>query len=237
MITLIIPAYNENLIIEYTVKKANEFLSKTFKSYEIIVVDDGSTDDMKNTVSNMDIDNLKIVSYNPNMGKGYAVRQGIFASQGDYIFFTDADLAYGIDVIKKGYRKMKRENSDVVIGSRKLSKEGYKNYPFIRLVASKIFSFITGTISGLSYDTQCGFKGFRREAALSIFENCVIDRFAFDFEAMLIAKRMGFKISEIGVSVINHRDSKVNILKDSIKMFRDIIKVRIVTESRIKGHL
>lgn len=237
MITLIIPAYNEKLIIGHTIQIADKFLSNTFKSYEIIIVDDGSTDGMKDFVLDINMKNVKVVSYSKNRGKGYAVRQGIFKAKGDYIFFTDADLAYGVNIIKKAYCKMKKENSDVVIGSRKLSKEGYKNYPFIRLLASKIFSFITGVISGISYDTQCGFKGFKKEVANSIFQNCVIDRFAFDFEAMLIAKRMGFKISEIGVSIINHRESKVNIIKDSIKMLRDIITVRIMTEKRIKEKL
>ena len=129
---------------------------------------------------------------------------------------------------------MKKEKGDVIIGSRKLSEDGYKNYPLKRLLASKIFSFITGLISGLSYDTQCGFKGFRKDVAIKIFENCVIDRFAFDFEAMIVAKKMGFNILEIGVSIINHRESKVNIFKDSINMLKDIFKVKISTEKRIK---
>ncbi len=234
MITLIIPAYNEKLIIENTIKIAYEYLSNNFKEYEIIVVDDGSSDGTGNIVSRMNIENLRVISYDKNRGKGYAVRQGIFASKGDYIFFTDSDLAYGVEVIKPAYCKMKKEKGDVIIGSRKLSEDGYKNYPLKRLLASKIFSFITGLISGLSYDTQCGFKGFRKDVAIKIFENCVIDRFAFDFEAMIVAKKMGFNILEIGVSIINHRESKVNIFKDSINMLKDIFKVKISTEKRIK---
>ena len=109
MITLIIPAYNEKLIIENTIKIAYEYLSNNFKEYEIIVVDDGSSDGTGNIVSRMNIENLRVISYDKNRGKGYAVRQGIFASKGDYIFFTDSDLAYGVEVIKLAYWKMKKE--------------------------------------------------------------------------------------------------------------------------------
>ena len=238
MISLIIPAYNENLIIENTLNILYKYFSENFDNYEIIVVDDGSTDNMYNTVKNMIdkgyISNTKIIHYKKNRGKGYAVRQGIIHSKGDYIFFTDADIAYGVTIIKKGYLKIKNSNSDVIIGSRKLAIDGYKNYPLKRYIASRVFSFITSVISNLSYDTQCGFKGFKKTVAKDIFKNCVIDRFAFDFEAMIIAKKLDYKIIEIGVSVINHRESKVNIFVDSIRMIKDIIKVKIITERRFR---
>ena len=107
----------------------------------------------------------------------------------------------------------------------KLQKDGYEGYPAIRLLASKCFSLLTALASGMKYDTQCGFKGFRREAAKTIFSKCVVDGFAFDFEALLMAEDL-FKITQIPVKIINHRYSKVRIIRDSLKMLREIALIR-----------
>lgn len=235
MISLVIPAYQEAGIIEATVRAADAYLKNAFDSYEVLVVDDGSTDGMAELVRRLESDTVRLTGYQPNRGKGYAVRTGMLEARGDLIFYTDADLAYGLEVIGKAVELLKREKADIVIGSRKMDKEGYKSYPPLRLLASKCFSALSRMISGLPYDTQCGLKGFRREAARKVFESCVTDRFAFDFEAMIIADYCGYRIAQLPVSIINHRESKVNVLTDSVKMLRDMLKIRFAAVKRMKG--
>ncbi|PKM71969.1 MAG: glycosyl transferase [Firmicutes bacterium HGW-Firmicutes-16] len=234
-ISLVIPAYNEAIIIKKTVETALRFLERYCSDYELIIADDGSTDKTKEIVENIHDEHLRCVSYFPNRGKGCAVREGILASCGEIIAYTDADLAYGIEAVGELMDKLLGEDSDVAIGSRKLHPEGYEDYPLIRLVASRFFSFLTGHLAGFRYDTQCGLKAYTAKAASLVFSHCETDGFAFDFEVMMLAKGKKLKVSQLPVKIVNHRDSKVAVLSDSIKMFIDIIKIRSAVKRRLKG--
>jgi|GEM_PF-482665 len=225
-VSLIIPAFNESKIIKSTVNTVLSFLMNNYSEYELIVVDDGSFDDTKEIVESISDPHLLCLSHYPNKGKGFSVREGILASNGDVVVYTDADLAYGIEVVGELVKKLKIENADVAIGSRKLHPEGYRNYPLIRLIASHMFSLLTGWLAGFNYDTQCGLKAFTSIAAKEIFSNCETDSFAFDFEAIMYAVGLSFQVTQLPVVVMNHRDSKVNVIHDSIKMFGDIIHIR-----------
>lgn len=225
-VSLVIPAYNESKIILDTIPSVSAKLKELTEEYEVLIVDDGSTDGMADLVRSCGDPHVRLESYTPNHGKGRAVRVGMLSAQGDVILCTDADLAYGVDVFKVILDRFSTIGTDLVIGSRRLGGEGYKNYPPVRILTSKCFGLLARMVSGLKYDTQCGIKGYRRQAAQKLFSRCTTDGFSFDFEVLMRADRLGLTIEQIPVSVINFRASKVNIIKDSLRMFWDVFRIR-----------
>jgi dolichyl-phosphate beta-glucosyltransferase len=203
-------------------------MSANFEDYEIIFADDGSKDGCGKMVEEMGLPNVRLVGYEQNMGKGYAVRTAMLAAEGDIIMFTDADLAYGTDVIKQVYETFENNpDAEMVIGSRNLHKDGYEGYTAIRKLASKIYIKVLAIVGGFKLsDSQCGCKGFRREAVEAIFPRLEVNGFAFDFEALLWASKLKYKITEMPVSVLVHGESKVRIVRDTVRMLRDIIKMK-----------
>ena len=226
--SLCIPMYNEASIIKDTANTLHEYMSANFEDYEIIFSNDGSKDDCGRIVEEMNLPCVRVVGYEQNMGKGYAVRTAMLAAEGDVIMFTDADLAYGTDVITQVYDTFAANpDAQMVIGSRNLHKDGYEGYTFIRKLASKTYIKVLSIVGGFRLsDSQCGCKAFRGDAAKEIFSRCEVNRFAFDFECILWAVKFGMKIVEMPVKIINHRESKVNVLRDSFKMVRDILKMK-----------
>ena len=226
--TLCIPMYNESKIIADTAKTLSTYMSENFDEYEIIFSDDGSTDGSADIVKSLDLPNVWVIGYSDNRGKGSAVREAMLASTGDAVMFTDSDLAYGTDVIKRVAQAFQEHpECELVVGSRNIGKDGYDGYTFLRKIASKSYLQVLKAVGGLKIsDSQCGCKAFRGEAAKKIFSNCIVNRFAFDFEAILLAEKCKYKICEIPVKVINHGDSKVNVLRDSVKMLRDLSKMK-----------
>lgn len=220
--------YNESSIIKETAKTLSDYMQANFEDYEIIFADDGSKDGCGKMVEEMNLPCVRVVGYEVNRGKGYAVRTAMLASEGDYVMFTDADLAYGCEVIKRVYETfVANPDADMVIGSRNLSKDGYEGYTAIRKLASKTYIKVLSIIGGFKMtDSQCGCKAFTGKAAKEIFSRCEVDRFAFDFECILWAVKFGMKIVEMPVKIINHRESKVSVLRDSFKMVRDILKMK-----------
>ena len=225
-VSLVIPAYNESAIVLDTIRAASAKLAELTEDYEVLIVDDGSTDGMAALVRGCGDPHVRLEGYAPNHGKGRAVRTGMLAARGDVVLCTDADLAYGVDVFAVILDRFRAGDAGLVIGSRRLGGEGYKNYPPLRILMSKCFGLLSHMISGLPYDTQCGIKGYRREAAEQIFSRCTTDGFSFDFEVLMRADRLGLKVEQIPVSVVNFRESKVNVVKDSARMFRDVFRIR-----------
>lgn len=226
--SLCIPMYNENSIIADTARTLSAYMEKTFDDYEIIFSNDGSTDGCVKTVEALNLPHVRVVGYPVNQGKGCAVRTAMLAAEGDFIMFTDADLAYGTDVIKRVYDTfVENPGTDMIIGSRNLSKDGYEGYTFIRKVASKIYIKVLCFIGGFRLsDSQCGCKAFTKDTVQKIFPRCEVNGFAFDFEAILWATKLGLKIKEIPVKVINHRESKVHVVSDTFKMLKDLSKMK-----------
>lgn len=225
-VSLVIPAYNESKIVLDTLRAVSSKLGELAENYEVILVDDGSTDDMARLVRGCGDPRVRLEGYSPNQGKGRAVRVGMLAARGDIVLCTDADLAYGVDVFGVMLDRFASSGADLVIGSRRLSGGGYRGYPLLRTLMSRCFGLLSWVISGLSYDTQCGIKGYRRAAARQIFSRCAADGFSFDFEVLMRADRLGLKVEQIPVSVINFRESKVNVARDSLRMFRDVFRIR-----------
>ena len=225
--TVCIPMYNESGIIRDTARTLSDFMCTHFDSYELIFVDDGSEDDSAALVEALQLPNVRVLSYQPNRGKGCAVRTGMLASDGDISMFIDADLAYGTDVIAQAAGLLKANpDKDVLIGSRTLHPEGYSGYTPLRKLASKVYIKVLNTAGGMKLsDSQCGCKAFRGDAAREIFSRVQTDNYAFDFEVILLAQKLGCAIIEMPVRIVNHRESKINVLRDSFNMLSQFFKI------------
>ena len=231
MISIVIAAYNEEKRIGKSLLKIKDYLDAQDFAYEIIVVDDGSTDNTKQVAIGYkpEITNLKILSYPINKGKGYALRQGVFASTGAAVLLTDADLSTPIEELSDMLPLVSGCEYDVVIGSRALKPETIiKKQPWWRQGMGKTFNRIVKllVLEGFK-DTQCGFKLFSGEAARNLFKEARINRFAYDVEILALAKKRNYGVSEVPVRWINSPDSKVNPVFDSLQMFFDLVKIRL----------
>lgn len=229
-ISVIIPMYNEEKIIENTAKEVCEYMTERFGAgeFEVLFSNDGSLDGCAEAVRSLKLDGVRVTGYEKNRGKGCAVRTAMLEAAGDFVMFTDADLAYGTEVIGKLYERYEASRSaGLFIGSRNIGDDGYDGYTFLRKIMSKTYIKVLGIVGGFKLtDSQCGCKGFTNEACKRIFSLCTVDGFAFDFEAIMIADKMGYKIEEIPVKIINHRESKVNIIKDTLRMLNDLKKIK-----------
>ncbi|MBQ8005063.1 MAG: glycosyltransferase [Clostridia bacterium] len=229
-ISLCIPMYNEAPIIESTARALSKYMEENFShcGYEIIFSDDGSRDGCAELVNSLALPNVRTVGYPDNRGKGSAVRNAVLASLGDIVMFTDADLAYGTGAVKTMTEALDKDpDASVAIGSRNLSKDGYEGYTLIRKFASKVYIKVLCLAGGFKLsDSQCGCKAYRGEEARRIFKCCKVNGFAFDFETILRAQKEGMKIIEVPVKIVNHRESKVNVLRDTFKMLGDLRKIK-----------
>lgn len=230
-LSLVVPMYNEASIICDTAKTLSSYLNKHFPDYELLLVDDGSKDGTAKLVQELNLPNVYVLGYENNRGKGCAVRTGMLAATGDIAMFIDADLAYGTDVIKQAVDRLEAQpDKQMLIGSRVLHPEGYEGYTFVRKLASKAYIKVLNLYGGLKLsDSQCGCKAYRGKAIHDIFSRCETDGFAFDFETILWAQKLGYDIVELPVKIINHRDSKINVVRDTFRMLKELraIKKRV----------
>ncbi|MCK4454007.1 glycosyltransferase family 2 protein [Candidatus Parcubacteria bacterium] len=228
-LSVIIPAYNEEKRITNTLKETNKYLSRQSYDYEIIVVNDGSKDKTAEVVECLrpDLKHLRLIDNKKNHGKGYVVKQGLLDAKGKYRIFTDADNSTSIDQIEKMWPEFEK-GYEVVIGSRDI-KGSVIAVPQSRwrIMLGNVFNLIVQLVSGLLgiWDTQCGFKGFTKKTVEDIFPKCKINRFAFDVEALVLAKKMGYKIKEIPVVWINSPESTVGF-KSMVKMLLEVFQIR-----------
>lgn len=229
-LSVIVPAYNEEERIGKTLHTVQAYLDGQGVPYEIIVVDDGSSDGTAAIVEGMSSfgDKIRILRNETNSGKGYSVRRGMLEGRGEFLLFSDADLSTPIEEIEK-LMPWFEQGYDIVVGSRALPASNVVvHQPFYRETMGRVFNLIVRacTVKGIK-DTQCGFKCFRREAAHEVFGRQRTDGFSFDVEVLFIAQRLGYKVKEVPVDWYNSPDTKVNALSDSIKMFLDIIRIRL----------
>lgn len=229
-ISVVIPAFNEEARIVSTLKKIWDYLNEHFHKFEIIVVNDGSTD---RTVPELEalsetMGNMKIVHNDKNMGKGYSVKRGVLAASGDVILISDSDLSTPIEEAEKLFEWLHR-GFDIAIGSRGLKDSHIViRQPWYREKMGKIFNILVrAIIIGGIKDTQCGFKLFRSDVANQIFLRSLIKGFSFDIEILFLANKSGFRIKEVPMRWINSPHSKVRILKDSLLMFTDLLRVKL----------
>lgn len=228
-LSVIIPTFNEEKRVPKTLKEIDSYLRKQSYNWEIIVVSDGSTDKTCEVVEKMksEIPNLKLICEKENRGKGYGVKRGMLEAKGKFRLFADADNSTPIKEIEKFWPEFEK-GADVVIGSRDLPGAILDPpQPLFRRFVGEGFKYLRKIIVGLweIEDTQCGFKCFKGEVAEKIFPKSKIEKFAFDPEILVIAKRMGYKIKEVPVYWKNDPDSKVK-LKSIFNMAKDLLRIR-----------
>jgi dolichyl-phosphate beta-glucosyltransferase len=228
-LSVVVPAFNEEVRLNVTLPHLWRSLKRRFVDFEIIVVDDGSVDKTAEVVSRFAAAHreVRLLRYDANRGKGYAVRTGVLTARGNFVLFSDADLSTPVREVQKLLNAL-ADGHDIAIGSRAHRQAKIlRKQPFYRVLMGKTFNKIVRllTIGGIR-DTQCGFKCFTRQAAREIFGNCRIDGFSFDVEALCLARMKGFRIKEVGVLWRNDPQSKVHPVRHSLQMFRDIILIR-----------
>ena len=229
-LSVIIPAYNEEKRLPKTIEDIGNYLKNQNFESEIIIVSDGSTDktvEVAKSFSNK-FKNLKIIDYKENKGKGFGVREGMLKAKGDFRIFTDADNSTPISEIEKFWKEFET-GADIVVGSREIKGAILDPpQPLFRRFVGECFKLLRKIIVGLweIQDTQCGFKCFKKETVERIFLKCKIDRFAFDPEILILAKKAGYKIKEVPIYWRNDLMSKVKI-KSIFKMAADLIKIRL----------
>jgi dolichyl-phosphate beta-glucosyltransferase len=230
MISIIVAAYNEEKRIIPSLFAIRDYCISKNIDNEIIVVNDGSTDNTRrvSTEKIPHIPNLKVIGYDTNMGKGYALRTGVLSSKGDFVLLTDADLSTPIEELSKLLHLIHNKVCDIAIGSRALAlSQILKKQPWWRQGMGKLFNKIVKSLIIDDFDdTQCGFKLFTGESARTLFKEARINRFAYDVEILALAKRNGYRIREVPIMWVNSPQSKVNPMTDSVQMFFDLLKIR-----------
>jgi len=228
-LSVIVPAYNEETRIGATLQRMVAYLEERGESFELIVVSDGSTDNTNavvNKIAEAHVQ-LRLLTYSPNRGKGYAVRVGMLAATGERVLFSDADLATPIEEVEKLSEALDK-GCDIAIGSRDtIGSELIRRQSFVREMGGRFFNQLVQLIAvpGI-HDTQCGFKLFTRRAVQTIYPRCQIDHFAFDVEVLFLARKYGFRISEIPVRWAHQEGSKVRFVRDAIRMLKTLFRIR-----------
>ncbi|MFN8388893.1 MAG: flippase-like domain-containing protein [Bdellovibrionota bacterium] len=229
-LTVVIPAYNEETRLPKTLLATYEYLHSRGMSYEIVVVDDGSTDDTAKVVTQFEhlTPSVRLLTYPKNRGKGYAVRFGMLNARGRLVLFDDADGATPIEEIERLEAAIS-SGAHIAIGSRAMFsvETGVQTLWYRKLIGRVFNAFVNLVVLPGVADTQCGFKLFVRPAAKFLFSRQKAEGFSFDVEVLFLARKAGFKIAEVPVNWTNIPGSKVNLMKDSLLMARDIVRFRL----------
>lgn len=228
--SFILPAYNESERLTGSLPKVLEYVRQQRLEAEVIVVNDGSTDDTAAIVRQFTASNpnIRLLENPGNRGKGYSVRHGMLHARGDVLLFTDADLSSPIYEAKKLFAAI-ANGADVAIGSRWLqSNLQTERQPWYRQLYGRMFNLGLRIMLGLRYrDTQCGFKAFTRQAAQVVFSRQRIERWGFDPELLFLANKFHLRTVEVPVEWAHDHRSKINPLRDGIKMAIEVLKVRV----------
>jgi dolichyl-phosphate beta-glucosyltransferase len=227
--SIILPAYNEEIRIAATLDKILSHVKERGWDAEVLVVNDGSTDNTRSVVRGYaaNYPMLRLIDNPGNRGKGYSVRNGMLRARGDLLLFSDADLSSPIEEADKLFAAIE-QGADIAIGSRWLKPElQAQRQPIGRQILGRIFNLALRIILGLNFkDTQCGFKVFSRRAAQAIFPLQQIERWGFDPEVLYLAKRFGFNIQEVPV-VWSHREgTRIDPWRDGLRMFAEVLRIR-----------
>jgi dolichyl-phosphate beta-glucosyltransferase len=228
-LSVIIPAYNEEQRIGNTLRVSQAYLRRQPYASEIIVVDDGSQDGTASLVRAFDTapPAICMVQNGRNRGKGFSVRQGFSHARGEYLLFSDADLSTPIEEVETLLAAL-HESCDIAIGSRALPGSRVEvHQPWYRESMGRLFNvFVQALAVPGIHDTQCGFKCFRREAALAICQRMTTERFGFDVEMLYLARRLGYRVREVPVVWRNSPQSRVRVWQDSISMINELLRIR-----------
>lgn len=227
-VSVVIPAYNEERRLGSTLNGWLDYLTNQSYTYELLVVDDGSTDNTSSLVLDLAqrFPTVRLYRLEPNGGKGAAVKEGVMRSEGDYVFYVDADLnvppaflAQGLAFLQSGY--------DVVVGTRSLRDYVRTERNAGRVVAGALYQLVRRVVTLPTVrDTQCGFKGFTRDCARRIFPKMTVSSFAFDVEVLFLARKFHARIKQMPVTVEYRAGSTVKWRRQLLPALLDIVRVR-----------
>lgn len=235
-LSIIVPAYNEAARLGTSLRAILGYLNDTEKDAELIVVDDGSRDDTavvaERAVAECGAVSARVIRYEQNRGKGYAVRAGLLAAVANIALFSDADLSTPISEMPRLVDPIRNNECDLTFGSRALDRSLIgAHQPWRREQGGRIFNLIVRTATGLPYwDTQCGFKAFRMDVCRPLIEAAQIERFGFDVEWIYLAHLAGLRLREVAVPW-NHNsggalDASGNYGRDSLRMINEVRRIR-----------
>lgn len=227
-LSVIVPAYNEEERIIPTIGAIASHVSSQGYSWELILADDGSTDSTVELVKSLGMANLRILVAPQNGGKGSAVQRGILAAHGKYILFADADNSTPIEELGKIMTQITEKDFDIAIGSRAAEGAEEMNRSFLRQLLSGGLRWIVKYIFRIGVrDTQCGFKLYRREAAIKLHSAQTVMGFSFDLEILYLAAKYGYKVAEVPVQWIDAPGSKVNTRKEAKRFLVALAKIKL----------
>ncbi len=231
-LSIIIPAFNEETRLGDSVETIFAYLQKEYPNAELIIVDDGSSDQTaaiaEKSCAEFPSVQSKVIRYEKNRGKGYAVKTGLLAASADIALFSDADLSTPIEETPKLVEPIRKDKLDVAFGSRALDRSLIGTHqPWRREQGGKVFNFIVKTLTGLPFwDTQCGFKAFNMNKFRPLLNIMQIERFGFDVEFLYVADYHKLRLQEIPVRW-NHCDgTTVSVFRDSQRMFNEVRQIR-----------
>lgn len=228
-LSVILPCYNESRRIGKTIESFEQYLNDQDYTYELIVVDDGSTDDTAEHVRDT-YPEVRVIRYEQNRGKGYATKAGMLEAAGEYRLVSDADGSTPISELEKVWPEFEN-GAQVVIGSRALPGSDIAvRQPWYRQNMGRVYNLMLRMLGLTRFpDTQCGFKAFTAHACDVIFPRQRIDGFGADCECLYIAKRHNLAVAQVPVRWLNSPDSRVHALYDSLRMIREALTIRLNT--------
>ncbi|MCH7904361.1 MAG: glycosyltransferase family 2 protein [Armatimonadetes bacterium] len=229
-LAVIVPAYNEEDRIGPTLERLNEYLAAQSYTWKVVVVNDGSTDSTVQIVADFSAlhPGFELIDSQPNRGKGFVVRKGMTEVEAEWLLFSDADLAAPIEEVEKLFLAVEK-GALIAIGSRPLKESDLEvRQPWYREMAGRAFNLMVQlfAVRGIK-DTQCGFKLFRQDVSRDVFGRSKLDGYGFDFEALMIARDLGYEIAEVPIRWSHQEGSKVNMLRDGSRMMAELVKLRL----------
>jgi dolichyl-phosphate beta-glucosyltransferase len=253
-LSIVLPCFNEAARLPETLEQYLADFPEDLAAVEFVIVDDGSTDSTFAVAEKTAAGDprVRVLRMEPNHGKGYAVRTGVLAASGELVVFTDADGSYGPEQVKRLVLALERV--PVAIGSRAAEAIGsmhgtpaeqaaHTPGPILRRMSSRVFNAAMRLALGLEFqDTQCGLKGFRKDAARSLFARSRVDGFAFDAEILFLARRLDYEVAEVPVRASDRDGSKVRLAVDALRMLVEVWSVRLAAargaydQTRIRDH-
>jgi dolichyl-phosphate beta-glucosyltransferase len=230
LISCVVPVFNEARCLEQNLVAIHRFLELHFgASFEIVCVDDCSKDASPDILAKLKPSLKLVLGRNPrNLGKGGALKHGISLTRGEHVFFTDADLSTPLTELMR-FIPFLDHGYDVVIGNRKSPDARIKRYqPRYRVIMGLGYTKLVNFVMGLNVsDYTCGFKAFRGDAARNIFSRARIAGWSFDVEILYLAHRLGYTLKEVPVTWEDHPETKVRIVKDTLRSFTELVRIRL----------
>ena len=226
-LSVVIPAYEEEARLGGTLRQILSYLENQVASFEVLVVDDGSTDGTVELARSFPNPPIDVLQLDRNSGKGAALKKGVLESRGEWVLLCDADLSTPIEDLET--LRSREADGELILGSRAVAHSNVtRHQPLYRELMGKTFNGILRVLAlAEEQDTQCGFKLMRGDVARELFADLTIERFAFDVELVCLARDKGYRVVEQGVRWENSPESRVHPVRDLLNMLGDVLRLRL----------